>query len=89
MIVILKRKGIWDLINCEVISTNFPAIVVRESLDKTFKEKKQKAHLTLTLFIKDDFVDMVCENENLAKTWKTLEDAFKVKDFSIMQMISK
>jgi hypothetical protein len=40
MIVILKRKGIWDLINCEVISTNFPAIVVRESLDKTFKEKK-------------------------------------------------
>jgi hypothetical protein len=68
MIVIFKRKGIWDLIKCKVTSTNFHAIVGKESLiEKTFKENKQKTHLTLTLFIKDDFVDMVCENENLAK----------------------
>jgi hypothetical protein len=41
MIVILKREDIWDLIKCEVTSTNYRAIVGRKSLiEKTFKEKK-------------------------------------------------
>ncbi len=90
MIFILKREGIWDLIKCKVTSMNFLAIVIRESLIEIFfKENKQRAHLTLTLFIKDDFVDMICENENLRKAWKKLEDTFQVKDFSIMQMMTE
>jgi len=45
--------------------------------------------LTLTLSIKNDLVDMVCEIENLAKAWKMLEDTFQVKNFSIVQMMTE
>jgi hypothetical protein len=45
MIVILKKKGLWDLIKCKVTSTNFLAIVGGESLIEKTLKKKNREHI--------------------------------------------
>ena len=81
MTVVLKREGLWPLVETKRFTSDYPIIIANISYTEVkLREAKQRALTGLTMSVGDNLLGVVNQHEDPADAWSMLKSMFSTGD---------